>query len=263
MAKREGISKKVRFELFKRDKFTCQYCGKSAPEITLEIDHIKPIAKGGDNNLLNLITSCYDCNRGKRDRKISDDTILKKQKTQLDEIAERREQLTLLAKWREELLKYERDTVDLIIENIESLYKNKFFITEYGKPTIKTWLKKYSIKEILEAIDISSNQYLKNINKEAVDKFFAMIPKIAYNRKLFNQEPFLEEIFKMCHICSNKFRYSEYYKYKNILLKYYINFKEQGVSVDKIKTELYDIIEKSSDYYDWCDNMERKEKTNG
>jgi hypothetical protein len=90
-----------------------------------------------------------------------------------------------------------------------------------------------------------------------------MIPKIAYNKKLFAEKPFLEEIFKMCHICSNKFRYSEYYKYKNILLKYYINFKEQGVSVDKIKTELYDIIEKSSDYYDWCDNMERKEKTNG
>ncbi|MCK4815985.1 HNH endonuclease, partial [bacterium] len=45
--------------------FTCQYCGKSSPRVVLEVDHIIPINKGGENNLENLTTSCFDCNRGK------------------------------------------------------------------------------------------------------------------------------------------------------------------------------------------------------
>jgi len=42
---RKAISKKLRFEVYKRDKFTCQYCGRKAPDVILEIDHINPVAK--------------------------------------------------------------------------------------------------------------------------------------------------------------------------------------------------------------------------
>ena len=77
--KRKSISKKVRFEVFKRDKFTCQYCGKSAPDVVLEVDHIKPVSKGGNNSMLNLVTACFECNRGKTNTELSDDTVVKKQ----------------------------------------------------------------------------------------------------------------------------------------------------------------------------------------
>jgi len=60
------LTKKTRFEVFKRDSFQCQYCGKTPPEITLEIDHINPKSKGGSNDINNLITACFDCNRGKK-----------------------------------------------------------------------------------------------------------------------------------------------------------------------------------------------------
>jgi hypothetical protein len=59
------LSKKLRFEIFKRDSFTCQYCGRRPPEIVLEVDHINPRANGGDDDILNLITACFACNRGK------------------------------------------------------------------------------------------------------------------------------------------------------------------------------------------------------
>ena len=55
--KRRKLSKKIRFEVFKRDNFTCQYCGRKAPDVVLEVDHIIPVAKGGKNNIMNLITS--------------------------------------------------------------------------------------------------------------------------------------------------------------------------------------------------------------
>jgi hypothetical protein len=65
MGKRLPISKKTRFEVLKRDNFTCRYCGAKAPDVVLEIDHVKPVAGGGCGCLSNLRTACIDCNRGK------------------------------------------------------------------------------------------------------------------------------------------------------------------------------------------------------
>jgi len=60
------LSPKVRFEVLKRDNFTCQYCGRKSPEVELEVDHIEPYSKTKDNSMENLITACKDCNRGKK-----------------------------------------------------------------------------------------------------------------------------------------------------------------------------------------------------
>lgn len=65
--KRKALTKKTRFEVFKRDGFTCQYCGSVPPSVVLEVDHVTPVSKGGDNDIHNLTTSCFDCNRGKTD----------------------------------------------------------------------------------------------------------------------------------------------------------------------------------------------------
>lgn len=64
---RMAISKRQRFETFKRDKFTCQYCGRRPPDVMLEADHIVSRTAGGSDSLENLTTSCFDCNRGKGD----------------------------------------------------------------------------------------------------------------------------------------------------------------------------------------------------
>lgn len=64
---RRPIGMRLRFFVFQRDEFTCQYCGSPAPLVTLHVDHIRPVSKGGTNDLTNLITSCVDCNLGKHD----------------------------------------------------------------------------------------------------------------------------------------------------------------------------------------------------
>jgi hypothetical protein len=61
------ISKTQRFEIFKLDSFTCQYCGGKSPDVTLEIDHIKPVSQGGLNKLINMVTACKSCNSSKGD----------------------------------------------------------------------------------------------------------------------------------------------------------------------------------------------------
>jgi hypothetical protein len=65
MAKRTSISKKTRFDVFKRDSFKCQYCGNHPPKVILHVDHINPVANGGKNDPDNLLTSCESCNLGK------------------------------------------------------------------------------------------------------------------------------------------------------------------------------------------------------
>ena len=87
-----SISKKIRFEVFKRDNFTCQYCGRKPPKVTLEIDHIVSKFENGTDEIYNLITSCYDCNRGKGKRKI--DKISRQDiKKDIESLKERQKQI--------------------------------------------------------------------------------------------------------------------------------------------------------------------------
>jgi HNH endonuclease len=68
---RKPLSKRVRFEVFKRDSFTCQYCGLHPPTVVLHVDHVHPVAEGGNNEIDNLITACEGCNQGKGARLLS------------------------------------------------------------------------------------------------------------------------------------------------------------------------------------------------
>ena len=68
---RMALSKKLRFDVFKRDAFRCQYCGKTPPAVTLEVDHITPRTRGGIDAIDNLLTACFDCNRGKAAQPLS------------------------------------------------------------------------------------------------------------------------------------------------------------------------------------------------
>lgn len=60
-----AVSKRLRFEIFRRDNHACRYCGRTAPEVKLTIDHVVPETLGGTDDPGNLVTACNDCNGGK------------------------------------------------------------------------------------------------------------------------------------------------------------------------------------------------------
>ena len=60
-----AISKRTRYEVLRRDSFTCRYCGSKAPNVELHVDHVTPTALGGSDKPDNLVASCADCNFGK------------------------------------------------------------------------------------------------------------------------------------------------------------------------------------------------------
>src|SRR3982750_2792816 len=63
-----AVSKKLRFEVFRRDNFACRYCGRTAMAgAFLEPDHVVPSSRGGRDIAANLVTACDACNSGKSD----------------------------------------------------------------------------------------------------------------------------------------------------------------------------------------------------
>lgn len=60
-----AVSRRLRFEVLRRDGHTCRYCGAQAPDVPLTVDHVIPVALGGGDDPTNLVTACQDCNAGK------------------------------------------------------------------------------------------------------------------------------------------------------------------------------------------------------
>jgi hypothetical protein len=61
-----------RVKVFERDEYKCRYCGKQLTRFTVTLDHVKPVADGGDNSFENLLTACLDCNSRKHKRPVGD-----------------------------------------------------------------------------------------------------------------------------------------------------------------------------------------------
>ena len=60
---RQQHRKLTRLEIFHRDQYTCQYCGKQTHQLTL--DHVIPRYRGGEHTWENVVSACVPCNRHK------------------------------------------------------------------------------------------------------------------------------------------------------------------------------------------------------
>lgn len=70
-----ALSKRLRYEILRRDQFTCRYCGQSAPDVKLHVDHLIPVTLGGSDDPTNLVTACVDCNLGKSSASADDHVV--------------------------------------------------------------------------------------------------------------------------------------------------------------------------------------------
>lgn len=60
-----AVSRRLRFEILRRDDHTCKYCGGKPPEVALTVDHVLPESLGGTDEAHNLVAACVECNQGK------------------------------------------------------------------------------------------------------------------------------------------------------------------------------------------------------
>lgn len=153
MATRKALSKKTRFDVFKRDSFTCQYCGATPPKVILHVDHIVAVAEGGGNGTDNLITSCEPCNLGKGARSLSD--IPQSLKDKAADVAEREEQIrgynaVMLEKARR---------IDDEAWDVAAVIEGKEEVESYNKKdllSIKMFLERLPFFEVVHAAEIAN-----------------------------------------------------------------------------------------------------------
>lgn len=205
---RKALSKTVRFEVFKRDRFTCQYCGAKAPEVVLHADHINPVAKGGTNEILNLVTACAACNGGKGARLLDDRSAVERQRSQIEDLEARREQLEMMLAWRDSAQAAVVDVVEAIAERMEQ--RSGLYLNEAGKAKVRLWLRRFSLEEVLAALDDSFDQFLVFKDDAATDASFSMafhkIPVLVGYARRTAAKPYLPKIAYIQGILRNRFK---------------------------------------------------------
>jgi len=133
-----SISKKIRFEVFKRDSFTCAYCGKSPPGVILEADHIDPVHAGGKDDINNLITACFDCNRGKKHIPLT--KIPKKIQENLEILQEQEAQLKEYKKFVKKIHSRELKDIQTVVTIFESAFPGITLNDRFISISMKTFL---------------------------------------------------------------------------------------------------------------------------
>lgn len=248
---RKAIPKKVRFEVFKRDNFTCQYCGSKAPDVVLHIDHINPVAGGGDNDPMNLVTSCEPCNLGKGARTLDDDSVLAKQRAQLEDLNQRREQLEMMLQWREGLASLDDDQVEAFSSALSAA--TSCSLSEHGRKTVKGWLKKHSLTDLLEALDSSLATYYKDgcddadENNARAGKAFNMTIRVLSSRDRYADRPYMKDLFYTRAIIRNRMHCNE---------RVAINLLEQAYLAGAHTEELKDWAKTARNWTNWRTEME-------
>lgn len=143
---RKPLSKKTRFDVFKRDGFVCQYCGATPPKVVLEVDHITPVASGGTNAMSNLLTACFDCNRGKGAMHLS--AIPESLTAQAEIVAEKLEQIRAY----ERLIKRKKKTEDASINEVESALQMHFpgyTFSPLFRESVRTFLQHITVDQLV------------------------------------------------------------------------------------------------------------------
>lgn len=154
-----SVSRRVRFEVFKRDGFTCQYCGGTPPKTLLEVDHISPrnprdgSGVPGTDDEANLVTSCQDCNRGKSNVPLS--SIPQPLSDRSKELQEKQEQLRAY----EKLVVSKERKMQRDIDKINDIYSEAFpgweFSSRFKQGSIRTFLSRLPRPSIEECLRIA------------------------------------------------------------------------------------------------------------
>lgn len=250
--KRKGMRPSTRFEVFKRDKFTCQYCGRMAPEVVLRVDHIHPVSQGGEDDLLNLATACFDCNAGKGAKLLSDESALAKQRDQLEQLQERREQLDMMVQWKTELANIDQE----VVGKIAAFYSQSvpgWALNAGGIGELKLLVSKYGAAEVMDAITVAANRLAKigedgKVTKDTVHEVWSYIPRVLGVRALDKRSPGMGDLFYARGIARKRCGYFKDWKALSLLKEAHA----EGADPEELK----DIARQCTSWTHWSGLMD-------
>jgi hypothetical protein len=236
MAKRKQLSKKTRFEVFKRDKFACQYCGLKAPEVVLQVDHISPVSKGGTNVLLNLITSCAACNGGKSDRTLDDASIVEKQRKQLAELQEKREQIEMMVQWQKGLARLDSHATDQALAFYTELVPGWAATTDAARADMDRAIRANSLPVVLDLLRSTAAKHLQHadgkVTEESARIIWETFVRACKWHKQNERDPVGSQLRYIRGILRNRVSYINDHRALDLLTEAHA----AGVSLDELRS---------------------------
>lgn len=165
--KRKALSKKLRFEVFKRDCFVCQYCGSHPPKSILHVDHIVPVKEGGQNDIDNLVTSCDACNLGKGARSLK--AVPESLENRAQDVAEREEQI----RGYSEVMAAKRARIEDDAWTVAFIFMDQFHQESFRRDyfqSVKRFIEKLGTPDSLRAMDLALSR--KPYSESSCFKYF-------------------------------------------------------------------------------------------
>lgn len=254
MTQRKSMSKKTRFEVFKRDSFTCQYCGRKAPDVVLQVDHVHPVAAGGADALLNLVTSCVDCNGGKGARQLDDKSTVERQRKQLEELQERREQIEMMVDWQKGLTNIGDHATEQLADYWSELAPG-WALNDKGMKSLRKMIRDFGIELVMLAMRISADEKIKlegdppKATQASWEAAFGYIGAICNVRKRCEGKPHMEQLYKF----RGRMRHRFYYVNDRMALQLMEDAYNAGISLSDIES----LIGHHRNWTGWQSNIEQ------
>lgn len=253
-----SVSARTRFEVFKRDKFTCQYCGKKAPDVVLHCDHIEPASKGGSDDMINLVTACDTCNGGKGAVRLADDSAVEKQRTQLERLQERQEQIEMMLRWHKSLSAVDEDAIQALANRWCDL-SGWFGVNAEGVRDLKKWVRKFGVEAVLEAMPLAAETYFKfaqdedeSPTSESANLAFNKIGGVCRVRAETAKTPWLQDAFYVRGILRRRHENGDLHYLNDRDAFDVIKFAfEAGADFDDLK----EIAKRARSWTMWRENM--------
>lgn len=167
----------IRFEVFKRDGFKCQYCGRTPDGVVLEVDHIHPLAEGGTDDIENLVTACWDCNRGKGAKTLDSRAPVRDLVETAEVLREREAQLRAFHEASESLRKFEEQHFNQV-RNHWFLMWDAEELDRWQLPRdgdFKRYIASVGVAETLDAVEITREKFDRRYpNMDSVKYFIGV-----------------------------------------------------------------------------------------
>lgn len=181
------IGPKLRFEVFKRDDFTCRYCGRKTPAVVLEVDHVIPVAEGGGDEIENLVTSCWECNSGKGKRLLDVMNAEGDVHEKAAALLEREMQLREYNEVRQKIRERENADIQRVLEAWAQHWPGGQPDYWPNEPQIRSLLNEISVVDLVDAVAIASDKITPTFAR--VKYFFGVAYTRARGPKVAPQAP--------------------------------------------------------------------------
>ncbi len=155
-----SISKRLRFEVLKRDGFRCTYCGATSLSTRLHVDHVEPASRGGSDDPANLVTACAPCNLGKSDVRLED--VTRTADASGGDPQEHADQVRAYLAAQRDVEAAKDEVLEFLAERYTAASDRGWDMSDLLRIRIRQWVHQLSMEDLVVAVEATARKRMYN-----------------------------------------------------------------------------------------------------